>query len=68
MNFRNEDRANIITTLAERIYSTRNSLVHSKDGEKKKYEPFKDDKYLLKEIPLMRFIAESIISKESQVM
>ena len=68
VNFRNEDRANVITTLAERIYSTRNSLVHSKDGEKKKYEPFKDDKYLLKEIPLMRFIAESIISKESQVM
>ena len=38
------------------------------DGDKEKYAPFKHDKYLIKEIPLIRFIAESIITKESQII
>ncbi|RKG40846.1 hypothetical protein [Acinetobacter rongchengensis] len=68
VNLNNNDELNVISTLAKRIYYTRNSLVHSKDGEKKKYEPFKHDKYLIKEIPLLRFIAESIITQESKII
>lgn len=61
----------IYEKIAERIYKTRNAIVHSKNayrattrGEIKelpKYTPFKHDKDLQKEIPLMRFIAEQVI-------
>ena len=54
--------------LAARIYQTRNSIVHSKDSDKSKYTPFKDDKSLLKEVPLIRFIAEQIIFSTSKVI
>lgn len=37
------------------------SIVHSKEGEESRYEPFKHDKFLAKEIPLMRAVAEEII-------
>lgn len=68
VNLRNTDKKDVIANLTKRIYCTRNSLVHSKDGDKEKYAPFKHDKYLIKEIPLIRFIAESIITKESQII
>lgn len=42
-------------------YATRNAVVHSKYGERLRYEPFKHDKHLGKEIPLMRAVAEEII-------
>lgn len=54
--------------LASRIYQTRNSIVHSKDSDKSKYTPFKDDKSLIKEVPLIRFIAEQIIFSTSKVI
>ena len=54
--------------LAARIYQTRNSIVHSKDSDKSKYTPFKDDKSLVKEVPLIRFIAEQIIFSTSKVI
>ncbi|WP_264776066.1 hypothetical protein [Deinococcus aetherius] len=54
--------------LASRIYSTRNAIVHSKDGDRSKYTPFKDDLALLKELPVLRFIAEIIINGSAQVM
>lgn len=60
VNF-NEDRQAILKNLRERIYKTRNSIVHSKDTDKTKYLPFKHDKELSKEIILMRIIAEKII-------
>ena len=52
--------------LASRIYKTRNSLVHNKSNENRLndrgiYKPFVDNKELLKEIPLMRYISEAII-------
>ena len=51
---------------ANRIYDTRNSLVHSKSNEistKERgiYKPFKDSKVLSKEIPLLKVISEQII-------
>ncbi|CAD5244589.1 conserved protein of unknown function [Thermococcus camini] len=66
----------IYSKIAERIYKTRNAIVHSKNsykatmrGEIKelpKYTPFKHDKDLQREIPLLRFIAEQIIINSAQ--
>lgn len=41
-----EERQAILKNLRERIYKTRNSIVHSKDTDKTKYLPFKHDKEL----------------------
>ena len=51
----------IYTNIRDRIYSTRNAIVHSKEGEKLRYEPFIHDKQLYREIPLIRCVAEEII-------
>ncbi len=66
----------IYSKMAERIYKTRNAIVHSKNAYKAtnsgkikelpKYTPFKHDKDLQKEIPLLRFIAEQIIINSAQ--
>lgn len=61
------DTATLIKNLSKRIYQTRNSLVHSKDGDRAKYTPFRDERHLVKEIPLLRFIAESVILKVSEL-
>lgn len=57
----------ICADLAKRIYATRCSLVHNKDGDKARYTPFRDEKALVKEIPLLRFIAEMVIIANSTV-
>lgn len=57
---------NVYANIRNRVYSVRNSIVHSKEGERLKYEPFKHDKDLTKEIPLMRAIAEEIIINSSK--
>jgi hypothetical protein len=64
----NGDRLEVIKSLARRIYKTRNALVHSKDGVKGKYTPFTDDRRLIPEVPLMRFIAEQIIIATSEIL
>ncbi len=51
----------IYSSIRDRIYSVRNAIVHSKESEKARYEPFRHDKQLLKEIPLIRAVAEEII-------
>lgn len=61
------DQEKILKNLTKRIYATRNSLVHSKDGDKSRYTPFRDDRVLVKEVPLMRFISEMVILSESAV-
>jgi hypothetical protein len=56
----------LIDQLSKRIYNTRNAIVHSKESsEKKMYIPFRDDKDLIKEIPLIRFLAEEIVISSS---
>lgn len=62
------DENMILKNLSKRIYQTRNALVHSKDGDKSKYTPFVDDHDLAKEIPLMRFISEQVILKNSRLI
>ena len=58
----------IYKNLAARIYSNRNSIIHSKESEKAKYTPFTDDGILVKEVPLLRFIAERIIFETSTIL
>lgn len=55
------DIDSIYAAVRDRVYSVRNAIVHSKEGDRLRYEPFKHDKQLAKEIPLIRGIAEEII-------
>lgn len=64
------DKKHIFKKLANRVYKTRNSLVHSKSNEVRLnergiYKPLKDSKALLKEIPLLKVISEEIIIKSA---
>ena len=55
----------IYSSLAKRIYETRNALVHSKDGEMPKFIPFSgQEKVISNELPLLFFLAENIIIKD----
>lgn len=54
--------------IAARIYKTRNAIVHSKESERARYTPFKDDQSLVREIPLVRFVAEQTIISTSSVV
>ncbi|AFD25838.1 hypothetical protein [Deinococcus gobiensis] len=53
---------------AQRIYATRNSIVHSKSENTKRYNFAKDKNALMREIPLIRTLAEIIIEEESEVI
>lgn len=66
VNFENANTNEVYKNLAKRIYLTRNSIVHSKETDKSKYTPFRDDKELLTEIYLLRLIAEIIIIENSK--
>ena len=65
MNLEENDEDKIYKALANRIYKTRNAVVHSKESERSKYMPYRDDSHLVKEVPLMRFVAEQIILSTS---
>lgn len=60
-----EDNEMVYKKLAARIYKTRNAIVHSKESDKYRYMPFRDDRHLVKEVPVLRFIAEQIIFSSS---
>lgn len=60
INF-NDISDGIYAVIRNRVYSVRNAIVHSKEGERLRYEPFKHDKDLSKEIPLIRAVSEEII-------
>lgn len=63
------DREGVYTSLAKRIYCTRNALVHSKSGQaEKQYKPRKHKAILNKEIPLIQLISETIIFKAGDVL
>lgn len=70
VNLKGDIEKDIINNLANRIYKTRLSLVHSKADYKGELEevyiPFKDEEALKKEIPLMKAIAEQVIIKTSK--
>ena len=59
----------VYTNLAKRIYETRNALVHSKSEQaKKRYNPHKDRRSLLKEIVLIQSVAELVIINSSKII
>ncbi|KAK2313562.1 hypothetical protein XC49_19995, partial [Clostridioides difficile] len=63
------DTQGAFAQIAKRVYFTRNSLVHSKSGKnKERYRPYKDEKQLQMEIPLVKAIAESIIINSSKIL
>lgn len=63
------DEDGVYTQIAKRIYFTRNALIHSKSGKnRERYKPYKDEKSLQKEIPLVRVVAEMIIINSSKIV
>ncbi|MAE87451.1 MAG: hypothetical protein CMB80_32255 [Flammeovirgaceae bacterium] len=66
VNFSSNSEDEIYRNLAKRVYLTRNCIVHSKESQKVKFTPFKDDKDLLNEIYLMRLLAEFVILNDSK--
>lgn len=61
------DLSSVFTTLANRIYLTRNALVHSKsEMEDNLYKPYEHRQELIKEIPLIRAVAEQVIINSSE--
>jgi hypothetical protein len=54
--------------VATRIYKVRNSVVHSKKGDKAICLPVKHDRDLSLEIPLVRLVAEQIIINSSELL
>lgn len=67
VNLRDEDRDAVVATLSRRIYKTRNAVVHSKEGGKPRYMPFRHDRELAQELPLMRLMAEEILINSATV-
>jgi hypothetical protein len=67
VNFDSNNFEEIYKNLSNRIYKTRNSIVHSKETDKTRFIPFRDDKNLLREIHLIRVIGEKIIINSSTV-
>jgi hypothetical protein len=63
-----ENNKKIYSQIAERIYGVRNSVVHSKKGDKAICLPVKHDRDLLLEIPLVRLVAEQIIINSSEFL
>lgn len=57
----------IISSLANRIYSIRNAIVHSKNDDVNiSYIPLKHDAFLEQEIGLIKYLAEKIIINSSK--
>lgn len=73
INFSEKDEKQYIDSITNRIYKTRNAIVHSKesfkdDKKNNKYRPVKDDNELLSEIALIQVIAEIIINDDADEM
>jgi len=64
----NQNTDSILKNITNRIYKNRNSIVHGKESGKSGYTPFKDDKSLSKEIPLIKSIAEEVIIESSELL
>lgn len=62
-----ENEKTVISHLSQRIYSVRNAIVHSKDCDKLRYQPFDNDDELSKEIPLIKSIAEIVIINTAEI-
>jgi len=68
INFEDVSIDKVYKNIRDRVYSVRNAIVHSKEGNKLRYEPFNHDEPLAKEVPLIRAIAEEIIMNSAEPM
>jgi hypothetical protein len=66
INFK--DDKSVFGNIANRIYKTRNAVMHSKANETERYIPFEHENRLLKEIPLIQSLAEEIIMRTSEIL
>lgn len=71
--FSEADKKQYVESLTNRIYKTRNAIVHSKasftEGKKNnKYQPIRDDEELFPEIALIQVMAEIIINDNAYEM
>lgn len=71
INFMDQEKLN--KSLANRIYKTRNALVHYKSNDNKVkekgfYKPFQNKEELSLEIPLIRLLAEEVIINNSSLI
>jgi hypothetical protein len=66
IDFNNSDRQQICEKLASRIYNIRNAIVHSKEDNDNRFIPFRHDKELFREMPLIQLLSEEVIIKNSQ--
>lgn len=69
--FSKADEQQYIRSLTNRIYKTRNAIVHSKesftdDKRNNKYRPIRDDRELFYEIALIQVVAEIIINENAK--
>lgn len=63
------DKTGVYANLATRIYETRNSLVHSKSEQiNNQYRPYEHRKELLKEVTLIKSIAEIVLINTSDII
>lgn len=61
------DTDGVYTSLANRIYATRNAIAHSKETlTKKKFVPYKHDAALVNEVLLIRVVSEEVIINSSK--
>lgn len=65
INFDSENLDKIYNPLVKRIYTIRTALVHNKEGRANNYDPTADYSSLVKEVPLIRIVAENIILNSS---
>ncbi|MDA2093788.1 hypothetical protein PDN23_14285 [Bacillus cereus] len=63
------DKTKIIKDIVNRIYATRNALIHSKSSKKEEtYHPYLHKNDLEKEINLIKALAECIIENDSELI
>ncbi len=63
--FGEAENTKIVTSLARRVYKTRNAIVHSKNNDLPRYRPFDHANRLRRELPLLRSLSEAIIISSS---
>lgn len=60
-----------LKAIVKRVYEARNALIHSKDRDDTnsyRYRPYKDEKKLRKELPLIQALAEQVIIGSGKVL
>lgn len=68
IDFSEPDKNKLYTDIRDRTYAVRNAIIHSKEGEKKRFIPYNDNNNLEKEVPLIKAIAQLIIISNGKII